>query len=317
MKKERKMERYTPKDLGQVSEGVLNGMQLYNDVSSEENGSGMWNSLIGYLQCLVCGSTGLRVTSNGSAGIDCQGCGTLYPIKDKILDFVPRDKALVISSTVDEEQAKYWEEDEEMYRPYDHEVALGFAKQRAQYIRKNVPLSEISSALDVGSGNGMSTHCLEDDINTLFSVDLSRRLLLKNPAKIRIRSDAYKLPFRDKSVDMVYSWELLHHVERPSEVLAEMGRVARKYVSFFEPNRWNPAQVVFALLSKPDRADLRNTATFFRHEAVGAGLEVVKDARVGWFTPNATPVSLYRVMRYLPFQVPVIGLSHFFLLRSP
>ena len=232
------------------------------------------------------------------------------------MDFVHEDTAVGKGSESDAAQAHYWEEEEEIYRPYDNPVALGFARQRAAYIRRVVPLEDICTAIDVGAGNGMSTHVLEEDIDTIYSVDMSRHLLLENPATTRIRADAYRLPFGDKSVDMVYSWELLHHVEEPRTVLAEMKRVARQYVYFFEPNRYNPAQVAFALLSKPNRSCLRNTKSFFSREIRSAGLEVLKHETIGWFTPNVPPMWVYHILRRMPFRVPFIGLSHFFLLKS-
>ena len=270
-----------------------------------------------YLRCPGCTAAELHESSDDPDALLCGGCGARFGRRDGILDLAPPEDADDARSDEDATQAHYWEEEEDVYRPYDHVVARGFARQRAEFVRANVPFDEIDSAIDVGAGNGMSTHCLEDDVETIFSLDYSRRLLTQSPARLRMRGDAYRLPFRDNSVDLVYSWELLHHVHQPRTVLAEMCRVARKYVYFFEPNRWNPAQIAFATVSKHDRACLRNSRGYFATEIAEAGLEIVRHRCVGWFTPNVPPVWLYRVLEVFPFEMPGIGLSHFFLLRCP
>jgi ubiquinone/menaquinone biosynthesis C-methylase UbiE len=267
--------------------------------------------LLGYLRCPVCQRQPLTPRPGGVA---CNSCGQRYREDDGILDFAC-DGAGSTGTEGDQEQARYWEDEEHIYRPYDHEVALGFAAQRAEYLKSVLPLDDVYSAVDVGAGNGMSTHCLEPDIPTVFSTDLSRRLLKLNPGRFRLRTDAYNLPLRDKIVDMAYAWELLHHVDEPRRVLAEMHRVARKYVFFFEPNCYNPAQAVFARLHKPDRLCMRNTREYLVAEGEAAGLTPMHHATVGWMTPNLTPVFAYRLLRHLPFPVPWIGLSHFLLFK--
>ena len=275
-----------------------------------------WETLE-FFRCPACGGIELQREEHSGVSIRCATCSACYREEDGILDFVPPDISPGNGSIGDASEAHYWEEEEEIYRPFDHEVPLGFARQRTEFIRRLVPLDEVESAADVGSGNGMSTHCLEPYIDTIFSIDFSKHLLSDNPAQLRLRGDAYRLPFRDKSVDLVYSWELLHHVEQPRTVLMEMNRVAKKFVFFFEPNRWNPAQTAFALASKPNRKALRNTYRFFLREIERAGLSVVDHQIVGWLTPNVPPVWVYRILRRLPFRVPFVGLSHFFLLRCP
>jgi ubiquinone/menaquinone biosynthesis C-methylase UbiE/uncharacterized protein YbaR (Trm112 family) len=50
-------------------------------------------------------------------------------------------------------------------------------------------------------------------------------------------SDAESLPFEDRSIDIVYVHDGLHHLERPGLALREMTRVARVGVSVSEPAR--------------------------------------------------------------------------------
>jgi len=270
-----------------------------------------------YLRCPTCSLGELYPAPHDPTSVLCRACKSGYARQGGILDLVPKEAGTGKGSAGKAAQARYWEEQEDFYRPCDHVVAVGFARQRAGHIRRHVPLNQVASAIDVGAGNGMSTYCLENDIETVFSVDLSWRLLRQSPARLRIRGDACRLPFKDKCVDLAYSWELLHHVERPRTVLAEMKRVARRYVLFFEPNRWHPAQIAFGTINRADRACLRNSSRYLRREIAEAGLEVVCHHTAGWFTPNVPPVWLYRILKGLPFELPWLGLSHFFLLRCP
>jgi SAM-dependent methyltransferase len=52
---------------------------------------------------------------------------------------------------------------------------------------------------------------------------------------VPIVADVERLPFKDRSVDLVYVQDGLHHLEDPYVALAEMARVARRAVSLTEP----------------------------------------------------------------------------------
>jgi SAM-dependent methyltransferase len=131
----------------------------------------------------------------------------------------------------------------------------------------------------------------------------------RNRARRRLQADAFRLPFRDKAFDLVFCWELLHHVSQPQQVLAEMARVARRWAVVCEPNPWNPAQFAFALCDRPHRWVLRFSHRYLQEQAVAAGLDVVHFARCGWIFPNKTPAWMFRVLKHLPYRLPLIGIS--------
>lgn len=56
-------------------------------------------------------------------------------------------------------------------------------------------------------------------------------------AIVPIVADVEHLPFQDRSVDLVYVHDGLHHLEDPSAGIAEMARVARRAVCINEPAR--------------------------------------------------------------------------------
>jgi hypothetical protein len=60
------------------------------------------------------------------------------------------------------------------------------------------------------------------------------------------RAVPLRMPFRDREFDFAFSNAVIEHVgsdERQVEFLAEMIRIARRYVYFTTPNRWFPVEL--------------------------------------------------------------------------
>jgi malonyl-CoA O-methyltransferase len=86
-------------------------------------------------------------------------------------------------------------------------------------------------ALDIGCGTGLLAERLESRI---IGLDISAVLLSTALSRLRgkgsshlVRGDAEALPFRDSSIDQVYSVTLLQNVPDPLSALLEMRRVGR------------------------------------------------------------------------------------------
>lgn len=210
----------------------------------------------------------------------------------------------------DEVQRDYWEKATQ--RSYRHPVVQEFARQRIDFLRHHLDFSRIRSALDVGCGTGFSGYYLSQIVPNVWGVDRSRHMLCQNPLpRTRlVQADAYALPFQDNSFDLVYCWELLHHTERPLAVVAEMRRVSARYLVFFEPNRANPAQALYATVMRHERGVLRYSLSFLRKLALQSGLKVIYGATVGCIFPNKTPALMLGLLRRLRFEVPLLGISH-------
>ena len=101
------------------------------------------------------------------------------------------------------------------------------------------------TALTVCGGSGMDAEFLAAAGAKVISSDLSigaaqraRERGNRHGVSIAtIAADVEHLPFADRSVDLVYVHDGLHHLEDPSAGLAEMARVARRAVCINEPGR--------------------------------------------------------------------------------
>jgi ubiquinone/menaquinone biosynthesis C-methylase UbiE len=209
-------------------------------------------------------------------------------------------------------QREYWEK-EHSFRRYDHPVVQFFAGQRIRYLQQFIDLSQAESLLDVGCGGGFSNYYLSRYVEHTWGIDRSYQMLNQNPvSKERlIEGDALHLPFRDSSFDIAIAWELLHHIEVPSHAIQEMARVSRKWVIIFEPNCYNPANFVFAIIDRSHHWVLRYSKSFLISLASDAGLTVVHCSVGGWIFPNKTPTWLFKIIKKMPFRLPFIGISNF------
>lgn len=250
-------------------------------------------------------------------------CGGTYPVRDGIPVLVAESSPLYgavmaearvrdprgerLRGTDASRQADYWETDT-AHRDPRHFVVEGFARQRWQHLARRVDLSSYRTALDVGAGSGFSSIYAPEHLD-VTATDGSLRMLAQHPGRKKVIADAMQLPFADRSFDVVFCWELLHHVEQPWRVLQEMARVSRRTVFFFEPNPWNLAQAAFAVADPEHRWVLRFTRRYTVDQVRRAGLRLVHYERGGLIFPNKTPEAVYPLLAKLPFHVPRVGIS--------
>lgn len=216
--------------------------------------------------------------------------------------------------TTDRRQRAYWEADHG-FRAYDDPVVAAFARQRMSVLDTWLDWGQVRSAVDVGCGDGFSTFYMRERVPAVVATDRSPVMLGRHPLRAEGRlaaADAYGLPFRDGSADLVYAWEVLHHLADPGRAIAEMARVSRRYVLVIEPNRANPAQFLFALADPEHRWVLRHGRAGFEALMRDAGLRVRQRLTGGCLFPNKTPRVLAPLLARLPYRLPV-GISHWVL----
>jgi SAM-dependent methyltransferase len=173
----------------------------------------------------------------------CQACARSYPIDGGV--------PVLVAGGVTSEQADHFDQVDDP--EYEIERPCGApALHRwilAEKARRSVSGIESglagASALTICGGSGMDAEWLARAGADVISSDLSIGAAQRATERARrhgipfrsIVADAERLPVRDRSVDLVYVHDGLHHLDRPEAGLVEMLRVARKAVSINEPAR--------------------------------------------------------------------------------
>lgn len=102
-----------------------------------------------------------------------------------------------------------------------------------------------ATVLVVCGGSGLDAEFLVEAGARVIVSDISFGVLQQAQERSRrfglgfelVVADVEALPFADRSIDVAYVHDGLHHLERPEAGLAEMARVARRALSVSEPAR--------------------------------------------------------------------------------
>lgn len=176
----------------------------------------------------------------------CRACGAAYEIHDGMPVLRPRDVENEPSKAA---QLAYYagvaDEDEyEITRPRGTPpLHQWFLAEKSRRALSALPVRTLTTALVVCGGSGLDAEWLTRSglktVCTDISIDATER------AAERARrfglgyetaaADVERLPFPDRSFDLVLVHDGLHHLDRPAVGLAEMARVARHAVSVTEP----------------------------------------------------------------------------------
>ena len=109
--------------------------------------------------------------------------------------------------------------------------------ERLHWIASQIP-TNVRSILDVGSGPGFLSKLLTEHGFRVASIDLVLDSLRRFPGA-RAQADATRLPFADRSFDVVLCAEVVEHLSDAERHAAfrEMWRVSRDYVVVTVPYR--------------------------------------------------------------------------------
>ncbi len=127
-----------------------------------------------------------------------------------------------------------------LYEKFDWEALKSEdLKEKADLIRKLIPGS-VKTILDVGCGNGAITNYLSDFYDITGLDRSASALSFVNTKKIQASADEIPLP--DFAFDLVFSSELLEHLEEDvlGKSVKEISRIAKEYVLISVPNHENP-----------------------------------------------------------------------------
>jgi len=186
---------------------------------------------------------------------------------------------------------RYWDF-REGYRPADAPSARAFADPKAARVARWAGLAPGALLLDVGAGTGHMTEAFRRRGFAVVAVDAAAGMLARNPAPLRVRADAARLPFRAGAFALAAESNLLHHVADPVAVLREMARVAAGRVAAIEPNRNHPPMLLFSLLVREEWKGLRFTKAHLERLAASAALSPERLEVTGWVYQNRTPSCL-------------------------
>jgi SAM-dependent methyltransferase len=112
--------------------------------------------------------------------------------------------------------------------PKSNEIILTL--KQFQKIRNNYG----KVVLDIGAGAGQQSYQFCKHGFFPVAVELSKEILASGEpfvggghSFLRIVNDCYRLPFADKSFDIIFAKELVHHLHEPTEFYLEMNRVLK------------------------------------------------------------------------------------------
>lgn len=175
--------------------------------------------------------------------IRCTGCGAVYGRVDGIPVLRPGP-----DGAQKDVQASYFDEADpefEITRP--HGAPWLYRWLLAEKLRRSLdalPVRE-GTAVTICGGSGMDAEFLARAGLSVVSTDISLGAARRTRERARrfgfavlpLVADAEALPFRDRSLDLVYVHDGLHHLESPESGLREMLRTSARAISINEPAR--------------------------------------------------------------------------------
>jgi ubiquinone/menaquinone biosynthesis C-methylase UbiE len=161
--------------------------------------------------------------------------------------------------------------------------------------------------LDVGCGDGITTVSLYDKGKpaSIHGIDPAPSAVAVAAARTEGRAitysvhDGYVLPFAADSFDVAHLGAILHHVERPLDVIREALRVAPRLL-VLEPNGWNP---VLKLLERYSRYHIEHGEKSFTSRCLRAWVRqagaAVTAGRLAGLVPMFCPDWLARLAKWV------------------
>jgi SAM-dependent methyltransferase len=151
------------------------------------------------------------------------------------------------------------------------------------------------SVLEVGCGEGkLADHLVRSaprpERFVATDLSLERQAPDIDPIIEFSEASVYDLPFEDRSFDLVLCCEVMEHLERPREALAEVARVARNFVLISTP--WEPVWRAMNMARGKYLRDLGNTPGHIQHFGRGDLVDFAK-----------TRLEIVSIRRPLPWTV--------------
>ncbi len=113
---------------------------------------------------------------------------------------------------------------------------------KISFLKEIIP-DEVRSIIDVGCGNGVITNELASHYDVI-GIDRSSEALA-NVKTQKIEASCDHIPLPDASADLVFSSELLEHLDDEvyANTVSEIKRLTKKYILITVPNQENPDKI--------------------------------------------------------------------------
>lgn len=175
-------------------------------------------------------------------------------------------------------------------------------KEKIQLITKMIPV-DVDTMLDVGCGNGAITNILAESID-ITAVDRSKEALKFVKSK-KIEASADAIPLPNKSFDLVFSSELLEHLEDETlkTTVSELKRLTKNYLLLSVPNDENPDKLSIRCPKCHFDFNRPNHLRSFNKEKLTAlfpDFELVEEVKAGKKVRYYSPAILKLKMRFSP-----------------
>lgn len=200
------------------------------------------DSLLEKLYCIACGNREMHYESDEK--IRCRKCGHIYTQFHGVWNAVhctDNSQKNIQEFWGDLYQQLYQDGDAKLdstrlYYLLDELTLL--LKNADQPIGKEIDLGQLQGqdVLEVGCGAGAHSALMKRAGANIISVDITPERVLSTQEKLQmikegsglaLAANAERLPFRDESFDLVYSFGVLHHTTHPEIAVREVYRILK------------------------------------------------------------------------------------------
>jgi SAM-dependent methyltransferase len=190
------------------------------------------NHLLSIIACPKC--AGLLRPEQDS--LICAKCGSIFRVERNVPILLQFDRTMKVADPsagdFDFDYLTHYQRDAENFNYFEERVGATAHDERRlrEYILNEFP-TKAESVLDVGSGSAWLAAHYQGSDTFLCSLDATiintARALELYPSKnhVAVVADAFRLPFRAGSFDVVLASEIIEHVPDPERFVGELLRV--------------------------------------------------------------------------------------------
>lgn len=208
----------------------------------------------------------------------CVSCGTKYFIKDDIptLIYYPDGEG---HENFNKIQAQHECDVHNAQAKIYEKIVVNMYGDKTELIATDWAKLFPGPVLDYGCGTGQISRVLKRYHSPVYAIDISSASVSKNIQDnnvLAVTANAFHLPFKSKSFETVLCNGVLHHIVDLRTIVAEMSRVANRFIAISEPCPFSYYRILSKVSVLLKRASYALAKALLR--AVGL-LEVVRQFR--------------------------------------